>query len=716
MEQENKVAYRKLIAWQKADELAFQIYRATKNFPSEEKFGLISQMRRAAVSVAANIAEGYTRNSKKDKVHFYNIALGSLTEVEYYLDFSLRLVYTSNEQHQLLVKLREEVGRLLNGLARGTKSKWQGTRDKEQVTRIKEQGIRMVLLFFLVSCSMFLVSASAAQAATLYFSPSSGSHAVGTTLSVSVYVSSADQAMNAASGIITFPQDKLEVTSLSKTGSIFSLWVQEPSFSNSAGTVNFEGIALNPGFKGTSGKFITANFKVKAAGTAILNFSSGSALANDGQGTNILIDLGNAQFSLGGAVETGAPESVTPVELTGVPQAPKISSPTHPDSNKWYAESSAKFNWNVAKDITAVRLLIGKIPQAIPAITYTSPIDSKEITDLADGIWYFSVRLKNSAGWGGVSHFRLQIDTKPPEPFTIKFVDGNETENPRPTALFDTTDSLSGIDYYKIKIGEGDFFSIAPEVVKSNPYTLHSQAPGKRNILVQAFDRAGNYAVATEEFVIKPLKEPVFTEYPKELESGSVLTAKGESQYPNSQIIVWLQRENDESKASSVRSGQDGKFTFVSSERLRDGIYMLWAEAVDERGAKSGPSEKLTIAVKRPAFLQVGTWAVSVLAVAVPLVALIILLLFVVWYGWHKFSIFRKKLKKEVREAELALHKAFDMLKEDIREQVKMLEKTQNKRELTAEEEKIITQLKKDLDDAEKYVRKEIEDIEGVVK
>jgi four helix bundle protein len=126
MEQENKIGYRKLIVWQKADELAFQIYRITKDFPSEERFGLVSQMRRAALSVAANIAEGYTRNSKKDKVHFYNIALGSLTEIEYYLDFSLRLAYISDEQHRLLVKLREEVGRLLNGLAKGTNSKWQG--------------------------------------------------------------------------------------------------------------------------------------------------------------------------------------------------------------------------------------------------------------------------------------------------------------------------------------------------------------------------------------------------------------------------------------------------------------------------------------------------------------------------------------------------------------------------------------------------------------
>ena len=66
--------------------------------------------------------------------------------------------------------------------------------------------------------------------------------------------------MNAASGVISFPADKLEVVSLSKTGSVFTLWVQEPSFSNSAGTINFEGIVLNPGFIGAAGKTPTIKF------------------------------------------------------------------------------------------------------------------------------------------------------------------------------------------------------------------------------------------------------------------------------------------------------------------------------------------------------------------------------------------------------------------------------------------------------------------------
>ena len=90
-----------------------------------------------------------------------------------------------------------------------------------------------------------------AHAATLHFSPSSGTH-TRTTFSVNVLVSSADQAMNAASGIISFPKDKLEVVSLSKIGSIFGLWVQEPYFSNTSGIISFEGIVLNPGFIGSN--------------------------------------------------------------------------------------------------------------------------------------------------------------------------------------------------------------------------------------------------------------------------------------------------------------------------------------------------------------------------------------------------------------------------------------------------------------------------------
>jgi hypothetical protein len=337
------------------------------------------------------------------------------------------------------------------------------------------------------------------------------------------------------------------------------------------------------------------------------------------------------------------------------------------------------------------------------------------VTNFNDGIWYFHVQLRNANGWGEVSHFRFQIDTEPPEPFAITFIDAKETNNPRPTVLFDTTDSLSGIDYYKIKIGEGDFFAITPETVKGNPYTLPLQLPGKRTILVQAYDKADNYSTASEEFIIKSINPPTITEYPQKLESGEILTVKGKT-YANAQVIVWLQREKEDPKSYTTTSDKDGNFTFIAEERLKDGIYKMWLEVIDERGARSNPTEKVTIVVERPVFLRIGSQIINYLAVIIILIACLLLLMGLSWYGWRKLSLLRKRVIKETREAERALHKAFDLLKENMQKQVEMLEKARIQRQLTEEEEKILKQLKKDLGDIERVVRKEIRDIEREVK
>jgi len=417
--------------------------------------------------------------------------------------------------------------------------------------------------------------------------------------------------------------------------------------------------------------------------------------------------LGNAQFGLGYAGPT-VPEATTPSAVSGAPSAAPISSLTHPDPNEWYANKDAKFTWPIPADATGVRLLINKVPVAIPNVSYVPAISEKEVTNLNDGVWYLHVQLRNARGWGAISHFRFQIDIEPPALFEIKFVGGKETTNPRPTVLFGTTDSFSGIEYYKVKVGEGDFFLVAPEIVESNPYALPLQYPGKRTILVQAFDKASNYTTAVEEFEILSIKPPSITEYPKELQSGEPLIVRG-STYANSKVTIWLQKERDDPKGFSVESDQDGKFTFISEERLRDGIYNLWTEVTNNQGARSLSTEKITIVIARPAIFRIGTWTVSFLSVVVPLVALIIVLLFIIWYGWHKFSLLRKRLTKETTEAEKALYLAFKALREETKEQI---EKLDGKPGLNEREKKICNDLKKSLKISEKFIGKEIKDIE----
>lgn len=104
--------FKNLIVWQKADEMAFQIYRLTETFPKTELFGLCTQLRRAALSVPSNIVEGNNRKSKKEFHHFIDIALGSLAETEYLLMFAIRLGYTSGEISNV-EKLISDVGQLL---------------------------------------------------------------------------------------------------------------------------------------------------------------------------------------------------------------------------------------------------------------------------------------------------------------------------------------------------------------------------------------------------------------------------------------------------------------------------------------------------------------------------------------------------------------------------------------------------------------------------
>lgn len=105
--------YKRLIVWQKADELAYSVYLASKDFPKEEIYGITSQLRRAVLSVPINIVEGYARHSKKELKHFLNIAIGSLAETEYLLDFCRHLNYLKESNFQKLNNLRKEVGRLL---------------------------------------------------------------------------------------------------------------------------------------------------------------------------------------------------------------------------------------------------------------------------------------------------------------------------------------------------------------------------------------------------------------------------------------------------------------------------------------------------------------------------------------------------------------------------------------------------------------------------
>jgi len=115
--------YRDLKVWHLGMEIAERVYQLTKHFPKEEQYGLTSQLRRAAVSVPANIAEGHARAFTKDYIRFLAVSVGSLAEVETFLELSVRLEFSKPESIHELNEMIGEERRMLRGLQRSLRAK-----------------------------------------------------------------------------------------------------------------------------------------------------------------------------------------------------------------------------------------------------------------------------------------------------------------------------------------------------------------------------------------------------------------------------------------------------------------------------------------------------------------------------------------------------------------------------------------------------------------
>lgn len=113
LENSSLFGYKKLIAWQRADELAHKVYDVALAFPKNELFGLTSQLQRACLSVPTNIVEGHARNSKKEFHRFLSIALSSLAETEYLLEFAFKRKLIKENDFQAICLLRAEAGHII---------------------------------------------------------------------------------------------------------------------------------------------------------------------------------------------------------------------------------------------------------------------------------------------------------------------------------------------------------------------------------------------------------------------------------------------------------------------------------------------------------------------------------------------------------------------------------------------------------------------------
>ncbi|HOX61017.1 MAG TPA: cohesin domain-containing protein [Candidatus Magasanikbacteria bacterium] len=503
-------------------------------------------------------------------------------------------------------------------------------------------------LSFLFAFAVCFLFAGNVSAATLYVSPASANLNVGDKVTTVVYVNSGDDAMNGASGKISFTKDVLEVVSVTK-GGLFTLWTQEPSFSNTAGTVGFEGVVFNPGFTGKAGKILQVVFRAKKSGTGSVSIGSASVLANDGEGTEILTGTGSASYKVAEVKVEPVKPPVKPVEPTKpvtepvkpVTEAPKVELPGTPKifpvapviTAEWLATNAVKLSWTGEAGVEAVRYSLAN-KYVEPAMVITPATFTFEKTDLEDGVYVFSLRFKNSGGWGPVATYEFKVDTKSPEPFAISLVNGaKETFELSPKIKFSLVDGLSGIASYQVNVGGGfDWDEVKVAGNGEYTYTLPKQTPGSKTVTVAAYDKAGNMTSSSLEFVIKQLKAPLFTDYPLELKSGDNLVISGVSE-ANEKVRVYWQYNHEKVTSRLVLVDEEGKFVFATGEKVKQGVYRVYAEMVRGDGTKSESSAPVLIVVRDSFLMQFGRFLLQYWVVVLSVTGVVIFLILMLWYS-----------------------------------------------------------------------------------
>ena len=377
----------------------------------------------------------------------------------------------------------------------------------------------LALLVLLVGVSTAVVPQHV-FAADLSITPSTGSVAVGSKLTVKVTIDPGSDSVNASDGTLTFDSSVLSVDSVSKDSSVFSLWTADPSFSNTDGTVIFSG--GTPTAFSSAGTVITIVFKGKAVGSTTVAFSKGSVLAADGKGTNVYKNgnAGTITVTAAAAAAPAPPPDTTPTPAAdqtssdtsggdgATPIAPVIMSPTDPKSDTWYGTSTATFTWQLTSDVTAVRTLVSDKDNDTPKVTLKGGATTTQtVTGIKDGVSYYYVQAKNDYGWGDIGKYQFQVDTTPPLTFDVAYQEPG-SDGGAPKLAFKTDDQLSGMDHYVLIVGTSTPITIAVKDIPDGTYPVPPQGGGLQHVIIRAYDKAGNMTEVSKDLTLPAVAKP----------------------------------------------------------------------------------------------------------------------------------------------------------------------------------------------------------------
>lgn len=326
-----------------------------------------------------------------------------------------------------------------------------------------------------------------AETASLYLSPASGSFSAGSVFTVSIFVDTDGNEINAVWAELKFPPDILQVTSPTQGTSFIENWLTPPTYSNSQGVISFRG-GIPGGIKTSAGLISSVTFRAVSSGTAKIEFLGESKiLSNDGKGTDILTEKRGANFNI----------------LFPLPEGPEVFSPTHPDQNSWYSDAAPSFSWEKESlSVSDFSWSFDQNPSSRPDSVSEGTQTQVSFEEVTDGTWYFHLRQKKDGVWGKTSTVQVKIDTLAPREFTPRVETYTRFAGYQTMVYFETADDFSGIDRYEVGLIDLNEPEAPPAFFTEqvSPYKVPFKKAGKYNVIIKAVDKAGNIREAEARF------------------------------------------------------------------------------------------------------------------------------------------------------------------------------------------------------------------------
>jgi hypothetical protein len=565
--------------------------------------------------------------------------------------------------------------------------------------------IKNTFLVILTLICVFICIPVVTSAASLSVSPSSSKTTVGSLVNVRVVVGTDSRPINNSEVTLQFPTDLLEVVSVSKGSSVFSMWVEEPAFSNSTGRVTLNGGVPNPGFVGQNGQIISITFKAKKSGSASIILSDSAVRANDGLGTDVLTSKQNGVIQIGAVLEQEVP--VVDTESSKLPSTPIVTSSTNPDQNIWYSSDTASFSWVTPSNVTSIQTLLDKSPRSTPTVTYDSSVSQRTVNNLADGVLYFHIRYVNNIGPGPTTHYKVQIDTTAPE----KFVTRVENVGVNSYVILDAKDALSGIDSYSIKIDDNDAFTVKSDKIVDGKHLLPVIAEGSHRLVVKAYDRAGNSTEALAQFTSEPIRPPTISVSPVNVVVGDKVEVKGATEYPRTNVLVFVKNEKGEVKSYPIVTSDNGEYSSIINDFKKTGVYTTWSQLTFSKDIVSPISKTVSVSVDDTAFVKTSKTVTLGLLYLILILILLIILICTAFMGWHKFFGLKRQIARDLDRTYSDVHGVLELFKTELNKQLVNLEKASIDKALNKKEEKVFKELENNINNIDEFINKKLKKV-----